>query len=166
VIRTAWLTLPCLVVLGVWASGKTLTTPVAPASVNRAVDEATVGADFNPDTLPKGDRLEITYVRPETPGQSASQPTERFIQPVPAIVPPVETKIIGRHWHDSAAGSSAAQSKQPKRMVTSKKGKFADPKEDRAEDHSKLTEEIKRCNRTSAFKDLLRSLNLSPACDS
>jgi hypothetical protein len=88
-------------VLGTLAVGKALTTPVAPAIAHRAVDEATVGTDFNQDTLAKGDRLEITYVHQETPAQAAaSQPTEAFVPPVPAIVPPVETKIISRHWHD------------------------------------------------------------------
>jgi hypothetical protein len=163
VIRTAWLILACLVVLGIWASGKAL----IPTNANRAVDEATVGAGFNPDTLSKGDRLEITYVRQETPGQSALQPTEPFVQPVPTIVPPGETKIISRHWHDSnAAGPSAAPSKQPKRMVTATKGKSTDAKGNQAEEHSNPTEEVKRCSRNGAFGDLLRSLNLSPACDS
>jgi hypothetical protein len=167
VIRTAWLTLACLVVLGVLAAGKALTTPVGPVSAHRAVEEATVGVGFNQDTLAKGDRLEITYVRQEAPAQSALQPTEPLILPVPAIVPPVETKIISRHWHDSnAAGPSAAQSRQPKKMVAAKKGRSADPKGSQDEDHSKLTEEVKRCIRTGAFGDLLRSLNLSPACDS
>jgi hypothetical protein len=57
-------------VLGVLAVGKALTTPVAPVSAHRAVDEATVGAGFNQDTLAKGDRLEITYVSQETPARA------------------------------------------------------------------------------------------------
>lgn len=163
-IRTAWLTLACLVVLGVLAVGKALTTPIAPVSAHRAVDEATAGAGFNQDTLAKGDRLEITYVSQETPARSALQPTEPFIQNVPTIVPKVETKIISRHWHDPNAAGSSAQSKQPKKVV--KKGKSADPKGNQAEDHSRLTEDVKRCNRAAALGDLLKSLNLPPACES
>jgi hypothetical protein len=125
VIRTAWLTFACLVVLGVLAAGKAPTTPVGPVSAHGAVDGATVGAGFNQDTLAKGDRLEITYVRQEAPVQSALQPTDPLILPVPTIVPPVETKIISRHWHDSnAAGSSAAQSRQPRKWWSPRK---ADP---------------------------------------
>jgi hypothetical protein len=148
-------------VLSALAAGKALTTPVAPASAHRAVDEATVGTGFNQDALAKGDRLEITYVHQETSAQAAaSQPAEARVPPAPAIVPPVETKIISRHWHDpNATPLSAARSKQ---TVGAKKGKSVD----QAADRSKSIEPAKPCNRTGAFGDLLRSLNLSPACDS
>src|SRR5260370_1439849 len=162
--RTVWLTTTCLAVLGTLAVGRALQTPVAPEIAHRAVDEATVGTDFNQDTLAKGDRLEITYVHQETPAQAAaSQPTEAFVPPAPAIVPPVETKIISRHWHDpNATPSSAAKSKQAKQTGATRKGKSVD----QAADRSKPVEPVKPCNRTGAFGDLLRSLNLSPACDS
>src|ERR1700730_14657806 len=93
--RTVWLSTTCLAVLSALAVGKLLTTPVAPASAHTAVDEATVGTDFNQDALAKGDRLEITYVHQEISTQAAaSQPAEALVPPGPAIVPPVETKII------------------------------------------------------------------------
>jgi hypothetical protein len=162
--RTVWLTTTCLTVLGALAVGKALTTPVAPASAHRAVDEATVGTGFNQDALAKGDRLEITHVHQETSAQAtASQPTEAFVPPAPAIVPPVETKIISRHWHDpNTTPLSAARSKQARETVATKKGKSVD----QAADRSKPIDPIKPCNRTGAFGDLMRSLNLSPACDS
>src|SRR3984893_436770 len=159
--RTVWRATTCLAVLSALAVGKVLTTPVAPASAHTAVDEATVGTDFNQDALAKGDRLEITYVHQETSTQAtASQPAEALVPPGPAIVPPVETKIISRHWHDpNATPLSATRSKQ---AVVTKKGKSVE----QAADRSKAIEPVKPCNRTGAFGDLLRSLNLSPACDS
>ena len=143
-IRTVWLATTCLALLGALAVGKALTAPVAPASAHSAVDEATVGTGVNQVALAKGDRLEITYVHQETPAQSASQPTEPFIPPVPTIAPPVETKIISRHWHDpNATALSAAKSKHPKQTVATKKGKSVDPKSSQAADRSKLTEQAK-----------------------
>src|SRR6266478_8578778 len=157
--RTVWLATTCLALLGALAVAKALTTPVAPI-VERQVDETTVSTGLAQDTLTKADRLEINYVRQETPAQLALHPTEPFIPPVPTIVPPVETKIISRHWHDPiATTSSAAKSKQPKKTVATKKA-------NQAADRSKLVEPVKLCDRTGAFGDLLRSLNLSPACDS
>jgi hypothetical protein len=162
--RTVWLATTCLAVLGTLAVGKALTTPVAPASAHRALDEATVGTDFNQDTLAKGDRLEITYVHQETSAQAAaSQPTEAFVPPAPARVPLVKTKIISRHWHDpNATPLSAVRFKQARESVATKKVKSVD----QAADRSKSIEPVRPCNRTGAFGDLLRSLNLSPACDS
>jgi len=168
-IRTVWLALACLAVLGTLAVGKAaFTTPVAPASGQGPANEATIGrTDFTQDTLAKGDRLEITYVHQEISAHSASQSTESLIPPVPTIVPPVERKIISRHWHDPYATLlSGAKSKQPKRAVADEKGKSVDPKGNQAADRSKPTEQVKPCNRTGAFDDVLRSLNLSPACDS
>jgi hypothetical protein len=122
--RKVWLATTCLAVLGALAVGQTLTLPVAPASAHRA-DEATVGTGFNQDALAKGDRLEITYVHQEISAQAiASQPTEALVPPAPAIVPPVEPKIISRHWHDpNATLLSAARSKQAREAVATKKGK-------------------------------------------
>ena len=157
--RTVWLATTCLAVLGALAVAKALTTPVVPI-VERQVDETTVSTGLAQDTLTKADRLEVTYVRQETAAEPALPPTEPFIPPVPTIVPPAKTKTISRHWHDpNATTSSAAKSKQPKKTVATKKA-------NQAADRSKLVEPVKPCNRTGTFGDLLRSLNLSPACDS
>jgi hypothetical protein len=166
-IRTVWIALACLI--GALAVGKAgFTTPVAPATAQRPVNEATIGTDFTRDTLAKGDRLEITYMHEEISAHSASQSTEPLIPAVPTIVPPVETKIISRHWHDPNATtpSSGEVSKKPRKTAGTEKGKSVDPKGNRVADRSKPTEQVKPCNRTSAFGGLLRSLNLSPACDS
>ena len=119
--RTVWLATTCLAVLGALAVAKALTTPVVPI-LERRLDETTVSTGLAQDTLTKADRLEITYVRQETPAPPGLHPIEPFIPPVPTIVPPVETKIISRHWHDpNATTSSAAKSKQPKKTVATKK---------------------------------------------
>jgi hypothetical protein len=119
--RTVWLATTCLAVLGALAVAKALTTPVVPI-VERQVDETTVAIGLAQDTLTKADRLEVTYVRQETPAQPALHPTEPFIPPVPTIVPPAKTKI-SRHWHDPNA--SAAKSEQPKKTVATKKNNQA-----------------------------------------
>ena len=170
-IRTVWLTIACLALLGALAVGKALTTPVAPTSSEGQVDETTVGTevgtDLAQDTLTKADRLEITNVRRETPAQSALPPAEPLIPPVPKMVPLVETKIVSRHWRDpNARTSSAAKSKRHKRPIAARKDKSVDPKGHQAADRSKPTEQVKACSRPGAFGDLLRSLNLSPACNS
>src|SRR5258705_11068805 len=95
-IRTVWLTIACLALLGALAVGKARTA-VAPTSSEAQVDETTAGTDLAQDTLTKADRLGITYVRQESPAQAALLPTEPFIPPVQKIVPPVETKIISGH---------------------------------------------------------------------
>jgi hypothetical protein len=164
-IRTVWLALVCLAVLGTLAVGKAaFTTPDAPASAQRSASEATIGrTDSSQDTLVKGDRLQTTYVHQEIPARSASQPTESFIPPVPAV----ERTIISRHWHDPyAATPSGAKSKQPKRTVTTEKGKSVESKGNQASDQSKPAEQVKPCSRTGALGDVLRSLNLSPPCGS
>jgi hypothetical protein len=100
-----------------------------PVTAPRPANEATVGTD----TLAKADRLAITYVHQEISAHSAS--TQPLIPPAPIIVPPVETKIISRHWHDPyATTSSGAKSKQPKKMAATEKGKSVDPKGNQAAD--------------------------------
>src|SRR3981081_1154243 len=143
-IRTVWLTIACLALLGALAVGKALTTPVAPTTSEGQVDETTLGTGLAQDTLTKADRLEITSVRQETPAQSAFPPTHPLIPPVPKIVPPVETKIISRHWRDrNATTSSAAKSKRHKQAVATKKRKSVDPKDHQAADRSKPAEQEK-----------------------
>jgi hypothetical protein len=75
--RTVWLATTCLAVLGALAVAKALTTPVAPI-VERQVDETTVSTGLAQDTLTKADRLEITYVRQETPAEPTLYPTHSF----------------------------------------------------------------------------------------
>jgi hypothetical protein len=163
-IRTVWLTIACLAVLATLLVGKAIKTPVALAAVT-PIDGTTIGTGSAQDPLTKADRLEFARVRPEIPAQSALQPTEPLIPPAPAIVPPVETKIVKRDWHDpDATASSVAKSKQPARMATGRKGKSVDAKARRTADRSKSAGPVKPCRRNDALADLLKSLRLSPAC--
>ena len=164
-IRTVWLTIAGLGVLGALLVGKAVKTPIALA-VETSMNATTIGTSLAQAPLTKADRLEFAYVRQETPAQSALPPTQPSISPVATIVPPVETKIISRHWHDAnATTSSVGKPNQPAPMAASKKGKSVDPKVSRAADRSKPTVNTKKpCKQTGPYSDFLRSLNLSPAC--
>jgi hypothetical protein len=117
--------------------------------------------------LIKADRLQITPVRQEASTESASQPIEPSVPEVPNSVSPEETIIVSRHWHDpNAPNSTTAKSKQFRGMAPTKKGKSAaDPRGNQAADRIKPGAQTRPCNRTGVG-DFLRSLNLSPACDS
>jgi hypothetical protein len=166
-IRTVWLTIAGLAVLGALLVGKAVKTPVALA-VETSMNVTTIGTSLAQAPLTKADRLEFAYVRQETPAQSALPPAQPSISPVATIVPPVETKIISRHWHDAnATTSSVGKPNQPAPMAASRRGKSVDPKVSRAADRSKPTVNTKKpCKQTGPYSDFLRSLNLSPACDS
>ena len=165
-IRTVWLTIAGLAVLGALLAGKAVKTSVVLAAAT-SMNATTIGSSSAQAPLTKADRLEFAYARQESPAQSALPPTELSISPVTTIVPPVEPKIISRHWHDAnATTASVGKPKQSAPMAASKKGKPADPKVSRAAERSKPAEHLKPCKRTGAFDDLLRSLNLSPACAS
>jgi hypothetical protein len=169
-IRTVWLATICLAVLSALAVGKALRTPADSIVAEAPTDQMTVGTGLAQDTLSKADRLEINYARQETLPQPALQPTEQpepIVPAVSSVPPPVETKTISRHWHDPhAISSSAAKPKHAKQTTANKKSKTIDRKRGEAAYRSKPTEPMKPCSRPGAFGDLLRSLNLSPACDS
>jgi hypothetical protein len=171
-IRSVWLAAMSLAVLGAVAGGKALTAPVALPISDTQVDGNTISADVSHEAMIKADRLEVTYVRQETvrqetPTQPAPLLTEPSIPEIRSVTSPVETRIVGRHWHDpSDKKSSTPGSTQSKQPIASRKGRPADPSDSQAADRSKHTESTKPCNRTSAFSDVLRSLKLSPACDS
>jgi hypothetical protein len=143
------------------AAGKVANTPAAQTTAEKPLDGTTVGADLAREPLIKADRLEVTYVRRETPSQSTLQPIDPIVPVVPKMISPAETNIVSRHWHEPSA-TSPAKSKR-----TAKKGKSAtDSRDSHAADRSKPSEQTKRCDRTATFSGLLRSLNLAPACDS
>jgi hypothetical protein len=161
-IRTVWLAAASLAVLGGMAGGRALTTPVAPPISDTLVVGNTIGADTGHGALVKADRLEVTYVRQETPTPPALLSTEPSVPQIRS-----ETNIVSRHWHDpSDKKSSTSGSTLSRQLAAIKKGRPADPGGSQAADRSKHTESTKPCSRTSAFGDVLRSLNLSPACTS
>jgi hypothetical protein len=175
-IRTVWLAVICLALVSALATGKALRAS-APAVVEPVTDKIADRIDSAQDTLSKGDRLEITYVRHDPQPQPVVQPaSQAILQPVsqpisqpiepaaPVVTPPKQTKIIGRHWRDPHAAS--ASSKDSERTESSKKSKTVERKRNQAADRSKPSEPVKPCPRPGAFGDLLRAVNLSPACAS
>jgi hypothetical protein len=166
-IRTVWLATICLVLVSALAAGKALRTPADSTAAALSADETIAGIDHAQDRLGKADRLEINYVRQEIPSQPVLQSIE---PPVPVVTPPrppMETKIISRHWRDpNAFSSSLRNSKQTKQIDSNKKSKNVDRKRKQAADRSKPAEPVKSCSRPGPFGDLLRSVNLSPACAS
>jgi hypothetical protein len=163
-IRTVWFAAGCLVVLFcAMAAGKVAKAPAAQATDERPITGATVGTDLAQEPLIKADRLEVAYVRQENPSQSTLQPIDLVVPEVQKMISPAEANIVSRHWHDpNAINSSAAKSKR----TTKNSKSAADSKESRAADHSRLSEQTKRCDRTAVLSGVLRSLNLAPACDS
>jgi hypothetical protein len=163
-IRTVWLAALCLVVLGAIAAGKVAKTP-APTSGETPMDAATVGADMIQEPLIKADRLQITYLPQETPSQSTAPPTDPSLPEVQKVTSPAEVNIVSRHWHDpNATNLLATKSRQS--VIDKKTRAAADSRGAQAVDRSKPRAQTKRCDHTAAFSDILRSLNLAPACDS
>jgi hypothetical protein len=136
-IRTVWLAALCLVVLGAMAVGKVAKAPPAPTTAETAADGGTVGVDLGQEPLTKADRLQITYVRQETPTQSTVPPVDPIVPDVQNVVPPAEADIVSRHWHDPHDTTfTAAKSKRP-----AKRGKSAeDSRDSRAAGRSKPSE--------------------------
>ena len=163
-IRTVWLAIVCLALLSALAVGQVLRTPAGTTAAEMSADGATVGIADAEHALSKADRLEINYVRQETPPQAVLQPIEPTAPVVIPPSPPVETKIISRHWRDPNAFSSSLKASQ--RTESKKKSKNVDRKHNQAADRSKPSEPAKPCSRPGPFGDLLRAVNLSPACSS
>ncbi len=164
-IRTVWLATICLAVLGALAAGKAMMMPANSFVAERPSDQITVGTGFAEDTLSKTDRLEITYARQDEPARVALQPAE-VVPAVSSILPPIENKIISRHWRDPNGFIPVTKLKQTKQAVPKKKTNTGERKGTHTADRSKPAEPVKRCSRPGAVGELLRSLNLSPACDS
>jgi len=143
-IRTIWLATICLAVLSTLAVGKAVMTRTPSSATERPTDLTTISTGLTQDALGKADRLEITYVRQDVPAASALQPTEPVVPTVAsAPPPPVENKIISRHWHDPNAFSSATKPKQTKQTASSKKGKIVGRKGNEAANRSKPAEPVK-----------------------
>jgi hypothetical protein len=166
-IRTVWLAIVCLALVGALAAGKALKTPADPTVAELSADQTTVGIGNAQDTLSKADRLEINYVRQETPPQAVLQSIEPAAPVVTPSSPPMENKIISRHWRDpNAFSSSLKDSKPTKQTESNKTSKNVDRKRNQAADRSKPAEPVKPCNRLGPIGDLLRSVNLSSSCAS
>jgi hypothetical protein len=166
-IRTVWLAIICVVLVSALAAGKALRNPADPSVAALPSDETTVGIAYGQDTLSKADRLEINYVRLESP----SQPVLPSIEPAAPVVappkPPAETKIISRHWRDPNAISSSLKNAKPaKPAEPNKTSRNAESKRNQAADRSRSAAPAKPCHRLGPIGDLLKSVNLSPGCTS
>jgi hypothetical protein len=164
-VRTIWLALVCLAVLGAMAVAKVFEAP-AISTTRETLAAAAADAGSTREPLPKGDRLQTTEIHGEAPAEPQSQLIEPIAPAVPnASVSTGEAVIVNRHWHDPN-DPNYAKSKQLKGSVIARKGKSVpDSKGARAADRTKPPAQIKPCDRTSVG-DFLRSLHLSPACDS
>ena len=165
-IGTIWLAATCLALLGAVAAGKVLKTPATPTILETPADGVTVDVGLTQEPLAKADRLQIT-VHQEASTEAASQPIKPVASDIPNSISPVEPIIVNRHWHDpNDTNYAVAKSKQLRAIATSRKDKSAaGPKGSQATDRSKPGAQTKPCNRTG-IGDFLRSLNLSPPCDS
>jgi hypothetical protein len=164
-IRTIWLAAVCLAVVGAVAVGRAYKTTATPTAHETPANTATAGADLIREPLIKADRLQITPVRQEALADPASQPINPVVPDVQKSVSSEETIIVSRHWHDPSAMNATSKSRQFRRTETARKGRSAaDPRSGQT-DHAKPAAQIRPCNRTGVG-DFLRSLNLSPACDS
>jgi hypothetical protein len=166
-VRTIWLAAACLAVLGAMAVGNVLKAPATPTIHETPAGGATVDAGKTQEPLAKADRLQITNVHQEGQAEAASRLIESVAADVPNSISPEETIIVNRHWHDpNDTNYATAKSKQFRGAATARKGKSAaDPRGGQAADHTKPPAQTKPCNRTGVG-DFLRSLNLSPPCDS
>jgi hypothetical protein len=160
-IRTVWLAALCLVALGAVSVGRVAKLPPAPTVERANVQGGGVDADPGQQPLIKADRLQINFVRQEPSNQSASPPVDPIVREIEAVVPPAETEIIDRHWHDRNATRPGTA-----RRTTRKEKPAGDPRDSLAADRSGTTGQNRHCDRTAVFGGLLRSLNLAPQCGS
>jgi hypothetical protein len=149
------------------AVGNVLKAPATPTIHETPAGGATVDARKTQEPLAKADRLPITNVHQEEPAEAAPRLIEPVASDVPNSLAPEETIVVDRHWHDpNDTNYATAKSKQFRGAATARKGKSAaDPRGGQAADHAKPPAQTKPCNRTGVG-DFLRSLKLSPACDS
>jgi hypothetical protein len=157
----------CVVLVSALAAAKALRTPAEPAAAALSAVETTVGTAYSHDTLGKADRLDIKHVRQEMPSHPVLQSIEPAALAVTPFRPPAETKIISRHWRDPNAFSSSLKNSKPaKQAEPAKTSRNVDGKRNQAADRPRSAGPVKPCNRPGPIGDLLKSINLSPACAS
>lgn len=155
-VRTAWLTLFCLLGVGMLAAIE-ISSNVSPVAVSAAIVESDHGPvptadapDIQQDTLRKADKLPTFHVDLEDRGSNPPLPTEVIsVEPVP-IVRETAPKIVGRHWHEP---NPVATPERRRADRQSNKKKDADAVD--------AANEAKPCPQSGA---LLRILKLTPNC--
>ena len=99
-IRTVWLAVFCLALVSALAAAKALRTPAESIVAGSSVNETTLDISQAQDPLSKSDRLGVNDVRQEAPLPVVLQSIEPTSPAVTPPRPPVEAKIISRHWRD------------------------------------------------------------------
>jgi hypothetical protein len=140
--------------IGVRAAMELRTPPHTAVTVVQPLAETTEGISDSPGALAKGDRLEITYVKSETPTQPA--PVDEPIAPSEAatIAAPEAPRIINRHRHGPTT------KKVTTAALPRSKPKTTDIKRTAIPDRSKAASDTEPC-RLSAFGGLRKALNSS-----
>lgn len=110
-----------------------------------------VGSSASPDTLAKGDRLDVAQVSSVTPTQVALAEAPVAPPNDASITSPEPSRPIARQRHNSKTAASAARPK-PKKVTVIKQTAIAE--------RSKLASETVSC-RLAAFGGLRKALNLS-----
>jgi hypothetical protein len=142
-----------LVGLGTLVAMELEAPPRTRKAVNEPLAQSTVGLSASRDTLTKADRLEIPYAQYEALAQRISS-VERMPPPDPtAIIPQEVPKIVDQHRR----GAVVVMLPKPRPKHTASK-KIANT------ERSKVTIAVKFC-RPHTFDNLLKALNLSPACE-
>ena len=158
VIRTVWLAVLCLIVLGAMVTIKA-GTPSPPPNVGASPDQATIGKSFSQDTLTKADKLEIAYVRDPVAVEPVMLVTKVPNETLPQPPSPTSTpRIVSRRRHDPSVKKVAAVS--PDRRI-----KIREPKKSKTLDRPKAVIDLRSCQRPEGFARLLTALNRSSGCD-
>jgi hypothetical protein len=163
--RTIWLAAVCLAVLGAMAVGQVLKAPSSRTIHETSADRATIDASGTQEPLAKADRLQLTNVHQEATTETAPKLIEPVASDAPNSISTEETVIVNRHWHDPYDANSATKKQFGRTLPTKNSKSSPDSRSGLAADRNKPPEQTKPCNRTG-IGNFLRSLNLSPACDS
>ena len=147
-LRSCWTAL-----VSVLAIAKALRTPASYiAAGGRGRDLAYISAQ---DPLSKSDRLDLNNTRQEAPLPVVLQSIEPTSPAVTPPRPPVETKVVSRHWRYPNALSS-------RRTESKKKTRKVERKPHLAAERAKPSEPVKPCSRPGALGNLLRALICRP----
>jgi hypothetical protein len=143
--------------IGVLAAMELRTPARTAVAVVQPLAETTVGISDSLGALAKGDRLEITYAKSETPAQPAL--VDERISPAEAttIGSSEAPRIINSHRHDPKSKKVAAAA------VPKSKPKTADIKRTTFPERSKAASDTESC-RLSAFGGLRKALD-SVGCE-
>jgi hypothetical protein len=155
-IRTVWLAVLCLVLVSVLATAKALRTSASIAA-GSDVDETPLYTIQAQAPLIKSDRLDLKEARLEAPLPVVLQVIEPIRSTGVRPRPPAEPKVISRDRRDPMGPSS-------RRTESRKKTKASERKLQQAVERVRASESVKPCSRPGALGNLLRSINLSPAC--